>query len=327
MNKIIIGVHGLGNKPPKLLLEEWWQLSIAEGLRRIELPNTKFIFEIVYWADSLHPEPLDPDETDKGSELFLNERYVPASKNRKENKKTFKEKAINYLKRQRDKILFSEIMHANFPSFTDLIIKYFFHDLNIYLTQHCVEENKEDCLAKDVIREKLYYVLKRHQDKEILLIAHSMGSIVAYDVLIQHEKEIKIDSLLTIGSPLGVPFIYDKLRNNFSTDSEDEKKLRTPDNILYEWINYADPEDKVAQHVTLENIFKTNSNNVSPKCDLIYNDYENEGIKNPHKSFGYLRACEVAEVIDKFLCRGKNKAMVWIVKKFNKLRDKLPKVK
>ena len=324
MDKIIIGVHGLGNKPPKLLLKEWWRLSIAEGLERIELPYTKFNFEIAYWADSLHPEP---DETDKGSELFLNERYVPASKNRKNDKNTFRKKAINYLKRQRDKLLFSEIMHANFPSFTDLIIKYFFHDLNIYLTKHCVEENKEDCLAKDVIREKLYNVLKKHQDKEILLIAHSMGSIVAYDVLIRHEKEIKIDSLLTIGSPLGVPFIFDKLKNNFSTDPEDEKKLRTPDNILNEWINYADPEDKVAQHVTLEDIFTANSNNVSPKCDYIHNDYEYEGIKNPHKSFGYLRACDVAEVIDEFLCRGKNKVMVWFTKKFNKLRDKLPIIK
>ncbi|GBD89081.1 PGAP1-like protein [bacterium BMS3Abin03] len=327
MDKIIIGVHGLGNKPPKLLLEEWWRLSIAEGLRKIELPYTKFDFELAYWADSLHPKPLDPDETDKNSELFLNERYIPAFKNKKEDTKSLKEKAINYLKKQRDKILFSEIMHTNFPSFTDLIIKYFFHDLNIYLTRKCIEENKVDCLAKDVIREKLYNVLKKHRNKEILLIAHSMGSIVAYDVLIQHEKEIKIDSLLTIGSPLGVPFIFDKLRNNFSADPEDEKKLRTPDNILYEWINFADPEDKVAQHLTLDNLFKINSNNVSPSCDSIYNDYESEGLKNPHKSFGYLRACEVAEVIDKFLCRGKNKVLLWFTKKFNKLKDKLPKIK
>ncbi len=206
-----------------------------------------------------------------------------------------------------------------------MYIKFLFNDLNIYLTQYYMNENQCNCLTQNVIKDKLYDILKKHQHKEILLIAHSMGSIVAYDVLIQHEKDIKIDSLLTIGSPLGVPFILDKLKNDISVDPKDDKKLRTPDNILHEWINYADPEDKVAQHVTLNELFTPNSKNISPACDLIYNDYESEGIKNPHKSFGYLRACEVAEVIDKFLCHGKNKVMIWFTKKLNKLRDKLPK--
>ena len=39
MKKIIIGVHGLGNKPPADVLEKWWAASIQEGLAAIgELP-------------------------------------------------------------------------------------------------------------------------------------------------------------------------------------------------------------------------------------------------------------------------------------------------
>jgi len=33
MANIIIGIHGLGNKPPKPLLEHWWKLAMIEGLK------------------------------------------------------------------------------------------------------------------------------------------------------------------------------------------------------------------------------------------------------------------------------------------------------
>jgi hypothetical protein len=327
MDKIIIGIHGLGNKPPKDLLESWWQQSISEGLKKIGHPGKDFNFEMIYWADSLHPVPLNPDETDKSSDLYLDERYVPAAKRRVDKPNGIKEKFINFFTRQRDKILFNETLHVKFPSFTDLIIKYFFKDLDIYLTQMCVEESKSHCLAKDIIREKITNALKKHKRKEVLLIAHSMGSIVSYDVLIQSENEIKIDSLITIGSPLGVPFIFDKLKNDFSVVQGDDKKLRTPENILTEWQNLADTEDKVAQSADLRKLFAANSHNVVPTMRLVDNDYESEGIQNPHKSFGYLRTPELALIVDDFLCRGKNRLIIWFTKKFNKLKDKLPKIK
>ena len=322
MDKIIIGIHGLGNKPPKDLLEKWWQQSIAEGLKRIGHPRKEFNFELVYWADSLHPVPLNPNETDKSNDLYLSERYVPASKRIKNRRNGFKEKFINFFKRQRDKILFNESMHANFPSFTDLIIKHFFKDLDIYFTQKCVEENKSDCLAKDIIREIITNALKKHKRKDILLIAHSMGTIVTYEVLINSERNVTIDSLITMGSPIGVPFIFDKLKNDFNVVPDDNNKLRTPENIKTEWINLTDTEDKVARSVELSELFKFNSNNVKPYSKLVNNDYESEGIENQHKSFGYLRTPELAQIIDDFLYRGKSKIIIWLRGKFRIIRYK-----
>ena len=55
MSKIIVGIHGLANKPPKDDLTEYWRKSIAEGLRKncaIKKPN--FDFRMVYWADLLY---------------------------------------------------------------------------------------------------------------------------------------------------------------------------------------------------------------------------------------------------------------------------------
>jgi len=327
MAKIIIGIHGLGNKPPKYLLEEWWRLAINEGLKKIKSHFTEYDFKLVYWADSLHPDPLNPFEDDEDSNLYLSERYEPATKTKKVKSNGFKENFINFFKKQRDKILFNETLHVKFPSLTDLIIKHFFKDLDIYLTRQCVEENKSDCLAKDIIRDNLADILQMHKEKEILLIAHSMGTIVAYEVLINVEDEVNIDSLITIGSPLGVPFIFEKLKNNKSIVPGEESKLRTPDNILTEWKSLADLDDKIARSADMSKLFKMNSHNIAPVMEVVENDYESEGIENPHKSFGYLRTPELAQIIDDFLCRGKNKLMVWFIKKFNKLKNKLPKIK
>jgi len=33
MANIIIGIHGLGNKPSRHFLEYWWKLAMEEGLK------------------------------------------------------------------------------------------------------------------------------------------------------------------------------------------------------------------------------------------------------------------------------------------------------
>ena len=60
MSKIIIGIHGLGNKPPPKTLSAWWKAAIREGLGSIKKPKEQFTFELVYWAHCLYPVPLKP---------------------------------------------------------------------------------------------------------------------------------------------------------------------------------------------------------------------------------------------------------------------------
>ena len=325
MDKIIIGIHGLGNKPPKYLLEEWWRLAIKEGLNRNGSHFNKFEFEMVYWADSLHPEPLNPYEDDEDNELYLSEKYEPTAETKKEKSNGIKENFVNFFRKQRDKILFNETLHVKFPSLTDLIIKHFFKDLDIYLTQQCVEEEKTHCLAKDIILEKLVNKLRKYKEKDILLIAHSMGTIVAYEVLLNVENEVNIESLITIGSPLGVPFIFDKLKNEKSIVPGDDSKLRTPDNILKEWNILADLDDKIARSADMSKLFKMNSHNVAPVMEIVENDFESEGIENPHKSYGYLRTPQVAHIIDEFLARGRNKFILWLSRRIKLAKNMFTK--
>lgn len=325
MEKLILGIHGLGNKPPKDLLEKWWRQAISEGLTRVGFAKRKFNFEIVYWADSLHPVPLNPDEKDEDNELFISEPYLPSPKTPNKKSEGLKKELINFFHKQRDKIFFNETIHVRFPTFTDYIVKHFFKDLDTYFSNKSIEEGKSHLPAREVIQSKLIDVLKKFNGKKILLIAHSMGTIVAYESLIQIEDVVDIDTFITIGSPLAVPFIFEKLKNESSMVPDEKNKLRTPENILTEWNNLADTEDKLAQSADLGKLFKINSRNVKSIMELVHNDYESNDIENPHKSYGYLRTPEMAYIIEEFLQRGRNRFVVWISRIFEQARTKLDK--
>ena len=80
-NKIIIGLHGLANKPAKEMLTNWWINAINEGLEWIGagVDVSPDNFRLVYWADAMYIKPQSQDEED-GSPFKLNEPYT-CSKN------------------------------------------------------------------------------------------------------------------------------------------------------------------------------------------------------------------------------------------------------
>ena len=62
MANILIGIHGLANKPPKDTLSEWWEAAIREGLsKNCDLEDADFRYEMVFWADLVH-DPLQAAE-------------------------------------------------------------------------------------------------------------------------------------------------------------------------------------------------------------------------------------------------------------------------
>jgi predicted alpha/beta hydrolase family esterase len=141
-----------------------------------------------------------------------------------------------------------------------------------------------------------------HKGKKIMLIAHSMGSIIAYDVLYELKKEIEIETFVTIGSPLGLPMIISKFFEEHQIEYDSSTKRPTPEG-LKSWYNFADIDDGIASNDDLSNEFAPNSAGVSPIDSNIYNDYKNWKTKNAHKSFGYLRTQEISKVVFDFLKR------------------------
>jgi hypothetical protein len=141
------------------------------------------------------------------------------------------------------------------------------------------------------------------QDDRILLISHGSGSIVSYDVLWQlsHDPEYaalysskKIDSWLTLGSPLGDSMVRRRLLG-----AEKKGRERYPTNVLT-WHNVSAEDDYMCHDNTLADDYKAmlNQRQVSSIRDYhIYNLAIRYGKSNPHSSIGYLMHPRAAIIV------------------------------
>jgi hypothetical protein len=304
MPKIIIGIHGLGNKPARELLEKWWLAAICEGLKKTGLNNISPDFEMIYWADIPYPKPLDPAIVDRNDPLFLEEKYTAARRNYKPADHKLRKRVVDFIKTEMEKIFLNKDFTINYSFIPHAILHRFFRDLETYYSDDFTENETPPGAVKSSVREKIrqraFDILKKHENDEILLIGHSMGSIIIYDVLTLMLPAIKIHTLVTIGSPLGLPVAKSKIAAGNKNVLIDSGKLTTPPGVE-RWYNYADIEDFVAINYDLADDFHPNDSGITVKDFMVHNDYEIEGRKNPHKSYGYLRTPELSSVIAGFL--------------------------
>ncbi len=315
MSKVVIAIHGLGNKPDKDTLEYWWLTSIKEGLKGIGQYIFPAGFEMVYWADILYEKPLDIAINDKDNPLYLEEKYTPAPVNYKPSPHSLRKKVLDVLEKQMDKVLLNGDHFPGFDQITEMIIHKYFRDLEIYYDKTSAGKDT----PRDLIRNRLYKVLQKYKKHEIMLIGHSMGSIVAYDVLSILKPEINISTLVTMGSPLGLPVVMNKISAELGLKINETNKLTTPPGVLNNWFNFSDLEDKVAMNYNLADDYDPSPRGVSPRDFIVNNNYTINEVNNPHKSYGYLRTPEFANVLCNFLMTNKSGKPKWLYSLYNKV--------
>ncbi len=301
MAKVIVGIHGLGNKPPKETLEKWWQSAIEEGLYRInpviEMPK----FELVYWADILNEQALDLTIHDNENPLFLSEPYSSTLPNFKVDDHPLKKKVFDFVEGHLDDYFLNDDLSSKYSFFSDAVIKKYFREVDVYFTRDCEDAKGDLCHARDLIKSRFIEVISKYQEDEIILVSHSMGTIIAYDVLTFVHPEFQINTFVTMGSPLGLPFIVSKIAEEENFKLSGGKKLVAPPGIKHQWLNFTDPDDKIAFDHTLNDDYLANDKGIRAKDISIVNDYVFNGVRNPHKSFGYLRSPEFSAEIIKFI--------------------------
>ncbi len=305
MGKIIIGIHGLANKPKEGVLEGWWKKSIAEGLtKNCEIHDPDFKFKIVYWAKYLYKHPMHRDEAFSFDKLYNHEPYIEAQKGDLKTyqdswKDTVRAGAFNIVGAAIDKLKKDfEMDHL-----ADEVLSKFLKDLAFYYDEKRLLKNSQGQMerASDVLKNELKMTLKEAKDKEIMLIAHSMGTIIAYDALRElgrSDNDVKVSSFVTIGSPLGLPHVKHKIIEQCPYDPV----VRTPSIVTESWVNFADRKDLVALDIHLRDDYKENGAGIRVQDDLVFNNYKNsEGEGNAHKSYGYLRTPELSRHVASFL--------------------------
>lgn len=126
-------------------------------------------------------------------------------------------------------------------------------------------------------------------DRPILLIAHSMGSVIAFEALRQTSHDdgpiVAVDLLLTMGSPLGQRYIQKRLEGHNKTGI-----LHWPNNIR-RWINLAAVGDLTAIDPMLADDFAA-MKNMGLIEDIedrpLFNYFRLNGQLNVHAEYGYL---------------------------------------
>ncbi len=300
MSKVIIAIHGLGNKPPKDLLTRWGMQAIEEGMQKLGVERDLPDFQLVYWADLVYDRPQTMEEKNPKSPYYLDEIYTKAPRNFKPSKHTFYRKFADLFKVFAYHVFLKEDFRLRYPGISKKMIHNYFHELEIYFTKDCGFPSSESCEVKDKIINRLKNTLEKHRHKEIMLLSHSMGSIIAFDVISFIAKEIDIHTFITMGSPLGAPFVISRIAEH-SRKVYGQVELQTPESVRKNWFNFSDILDKIALDYKLAEDFKPNSHGVKVRDFLVNNDYVMNGISNPHKSFGYLRTPEFIRVLVDFL--------------------------
>lgn len=123
----------------------------------------------------------------------------------------------------------------------------------------------------------------------LLLIGHSMGSVIAYDTLweMSHNSRdhVHVELLLTMGSPLGQRYMQKRIKGHDLSG-----KARYPNNIG-RWKNFAAVGDLTAIDPRLKNDFGEMlalGLVESFEDNVIYNYYRLDGVLNAHAEYGYL---------------------------------------
>lgn len=240
----IIGVHGIGHQfSGEHSLGEQWLPAIKDGLARAgkTLPD-EILFKCAFYGDLFRPEgkgaipPYSAQDVDAWEAQLLQSwweeavRTDPGVRAPHELTKTgamsVVQKALDALTRSK---FFAGVLEKVMISNLKQVHQYF-HDRAIRIAaQARIEE-----LVTDDTR---------------VIIAHSLGSVVAYEALCAN-PQWPVQHLITLGSPLGIRnLIFDAL------EPAPQRELGSWPGSVEHWTNISDGSDVVALTKCLEPLF------------------------------------------------------------------------
>ena len=307
MKKIIIAIHGLSNKPPKHTLAAQWKLCIQQGLKNQGWPWRRVPIKMVYWADLFYPVP----DLQVHQEIQAIRQFEPATDANESMKSPGKRKPwLDWLERDLEWIFLKTPKPNPFEALSDALSRRLYYEFYVYFSKGSKNEDS-DSDAKRITQDRLKAMLHKHRKKQILLLSHSMGTIIAYDVLQEASSDIRVHTWMTMGSPLGQAIVMSKMSREQKSVKKPRKRFHilpagkpvfaTPECITHRWLNFSDLEDKIALNYALQEEFSPNSKGICVQDIVVRNAFEIEGKPNHHKSYGYLRTPQAASALHEFL--------------------------
>ncbi len=160
----------------------------------------------------------------------------------------------------------ARIIDRRFTSVAAYSIDTFLRDVYLYISDRNTSREINDIVAAKLT------------DEPTVVVGHSLGSVVAYRVLLEQAGKVKLRRYITVGSPLGIRTIASKLG-----------VLKNPAADLL-WYNAYDKRDIVALNPLKAPHFKTDP-------EITNYDQIRNATDNRHGIIGYLNDRTVAQRI------------------------------
>lgn len=259
-------IHGISNKPPaEELLKIWHTALEADQLGNndgIDLSTMGISSSMVYWADVLYEQPIQDQALESAGNLESTE--LVAERQTADVDMSWREQVSGEEKETVDalaaKLSFDALVNDEYtppaaeadkrleriplPWFIKRrLMKEFLRDVHHYLFNYKFSPRAgAEYQVQDEIRSRMIKALNEgaKQPGPHIVVSHSMGTVIAYDCLRRVAGCPKIDGLMTIGSPLGIDEVQDKLKPEWSR--EDGFPSSTLGGL---WINVYDKLDPV----------------------------------------------------------------------------------
>jgi subtilisin family serine protease len=283
----VIYIHGIGNKPEAAILKCQWDRALfgAEMGDRTRL---------AYWVDrERYPSPEEATCGD-GERLRPHEPEWPGIGGTSV-RAAREEAPLRAVDQRRLDAIAAKMLAANAPPkagdkrakvlpfepvraiVTRLITRLFLHDVRDFLFDADRRARMADTLRRRIAT----------GGGPFIVIAHSQGSMIAYDVLrALKREEADVRLFVTIGSPLGIDEVQDVLKAIGGP-------LRVPECVA-RWVNVAERLDPVALDPELRGEFARSGRGVQVEDIAVRNpDWQS----NPHSSTGYLGTEAVRAVV------------------------------
>jgi len=306
MAKRVVFIHGRDVMPQEGDLRTLWYDAVLHGLRRDfgETAAERFAAiekSFVYYGDLSNKILCDA----AGTEISVNTAGRLASLERLKNYRKGDFNRANYNRLSKLGFIkealadaFSgvlSVVRAGIP-----LISAMAPDMVDYWDQKGYFGNEVHARLRGVLKEAF------DNNEEIMLVAHSLGSVICYDNLwhFSHGSEYsrdygpykKVDLFVTMGSPLGDENAKQNLRGK-----EGRGALRYPHNIR-RWINLSAEDDYVAHDRVLKDDFYGMYREgllEEPVIDIqpLYNLTVRDNVSLPHSAIGYLLHPTFTEVL------------------------------
>ncbi|WP_425092804.1 hypothetical protein [Tropicimonas sp. S265A] len=327
MAQRIILIHGRSTKPAKARFAKLQRQALLQGLRRADpvkaekVANGEVSVDYVYYGDinnrilrealACHKDTLTdndpafdaaPSLPDTGYAEAINQLSALGRFDRRAYRKVLAENTDLRFVDNAARAVSTLAALATGALLNEVAIKLATADMGAYLMRRAVGS---------AVRERLQTPLKRalKAGDDICLISHSMGCIVAYDVLwkfsrMSEYRDVRaggnrIANWITLGCPLGEAgvkaYLYDANERAYEGGTD-----KHPKHIVRRWENIAARDDFISHDATMRGDYRdmTRFGYVdSIRDQRIYNCWTKDGTSNPHKFYGYLVNPVTARVI------------------------------